>query len=132
MNHNNEFPKTVGNDNSPEGREARRAKLLEDQRQRKLFQVFEIFDPLYRDKNLLDNYEFSEWEEFFKNLIEVLDNLLESNIILDDEELKSECKEVLVLLHNQDIVQSGRYLALIVRLSKFFVKNKIFLKSKPI
>ena len=124
----NEFP--TGNNNTGNTKEARLAKLKKDQRERQLSDVFEKFSPLSREVNILDYFESEEWEDFSQKLHEVLRTLLSINHFENNQELKKECEEILLLLDNEDRNQSKKYEDLINKLWQFFIDNKVFMRSK--
>ena len=124
-------PEGSPNTNSGAGSiEARKAKLLKNQRERQLSDVFEKFFPFQQERHILEYYEFEEWASFFSKFSEVIKTLLSINPFENNQELKKECEEVLPFLLDKDRSQSNKYADLISKLSEFFFKKKVFIQSK--
>ena len=79
---------------------------------------------------MLGYYEYEEWNIFFLKLTKVIETLLSLDFFGDNQKLKIECQEVLVLLNNKDMNQSERYSDLIAKLFQLFFDNRIFIQSK--
>ncbi|OGI66552.1 hypothetical protein A3H53_01530 [Candidatus Nomurabacteria bacterium RIFCSPLOWO2_02_FULL_40_10] len=125
-----EFKESKGTENTEIERKARREKLLKAQRERALSQIFEVFFPLDQERHMLGYYEYEEWNIFFLKLTKVIETLLSLDFFGDNQKLKIECQEVLVLLNNKDMNQSERYSDLIAKLFQLFFDNRIFIQSK--
>ena len=90
--------KLQNTNNSEEGKRLRREKLLKSQ----LLNLGVEMHPLYQEVHRLEHCDFEEQDVFFVNLSKIINKLFLLKPFKDNETLKKECEEVLLLLENKD------------------------------
>ena len=115
-----------GGKNSPEGKEARLAKLLKREREKELSVLSEKIFLLNRKIYQLDFFDEKEWEEFFNELGGILKDLSKLNALVNNQELDKECQEVLLLIDKRYTTKTDKYKSVVRKLYDWFYDNKIF------
>jgi hypothetical protein len=90
----------------------------------------EKLHPLLQE--FLDFYATQEeWENFFSKLHDIIKVLLSVDPFGDNQKLKKECQEVLILLNDKNTGETRRYENLVKELFNLLaVKQGIYIRSK--
>ena len=96
--------------------EARRARLLKSQ----LANLSREFHPLIQESFTIEKFDIEIQIEFLNKLGETIRKLLKLNPFGDNQKLKTECEEVLVIAGERDTNQIRKCVALVSQLSNFF------------